>query len=49
MITEPTFGGRAEAADAWFRDLQTRICAAFEAFEPECRFEARSWRRPTRV
>jgi coproporphyrinogen III oxidase len=40
-------GGRLEhTAAAWFRDLQARICTAFEAFEPECRFEARSWRRP---
>ena len=36
----------AEAAAAYFRDLQARICAAFEAFEPSCRFEARAWRRP---
>jgi len=36
----------AETAAAWFRDLQARICAAFEAFEPTTRFEARSWRRP---
>ncbi|EQD47819.1 coproporphyrinogen III oxidase [mine drainage metagenome] len=37
----------AEAATRYFRDLQARICAAFEAFEPEARFEARDWRRPS--
>ena len=31
---------------AYFRDLQARICSAFEAFEPSARFEARSWSRP---
>ena len=36
----------AEAAAAYFRDLQARICCAFEALEPSGRFEARSWRRP---
>ena len=36
----------AEAAAAYFRDLQARICCAFEALEPSARFEARSWRRP---
>ncbi len=36
----------AEAAGRYFRDLQTRICAAFETFEPASRFEARPWRRP---
>ncbi len=34
------------AAVAYFRDLQARICAAFESFEPTHRFEARSWSRP---
>src|SRR5499425_1534269 len=33
------------AKDA-FRDLQARLCSAFEAFEPVCRFEARSWSKP---
>lgn len=28
------------------RDLQRRICAAFEAFEPAARFEQRAWKRP---
>ena len=41
-------GGDDLAGDAaeYFRDLQGRICAAFETFEPSSRFEARSWRRP---
>jgi len=36
------------AADAtgYFRDLQARFCAAFEAFEPASRFEPRSWSKP---
>ena len=33
------------AAD-YFRDLQARICAAFEAFEPKSRFEPRRWSKP---
>ena len=33
------------AAD-YFKDLQARICAAFEAFEPESRFETRRWSKP---
>jgi len=33
-------------AVAYFRDLQARFCAAFEAFEPTSRFEARSWQKP---
>jgi coproporphyrinogen III oxidase len=37
----------AAAAAAYFRDLQARICGAFEAFEPEARFETRDWRRPS--
>jgi coproporphyrinogen III oxidase len=35
-----------EQATAYFRDLQGRLCAAFEAFEPVRRFEARSWAKP---
>ena len=47
MSTSPSdTGGLEQPATAWFRDLQARICTAFEAFEPSCRFEARSWRRP---
>lgn len=30
----------------WCSDLQQRICAAFESFEPKCRFETRTWTRP---
>ena len=37
----------AEQAAQYFRDLQGRICAAFEAFEPEARFESRRWSRPS--
>lgn len=33
------------AAD-YFQDLQSRICAAFEAFEPTARFEQRTWSKP---
>ena len=36
----------AVTATAYFRDLQRRVCAAFEAFEPSCRFEARNWAKP---
>jgi coproporphyrinogen III oxidase len=36
----------ALTATAWFRELQRRLCAAFEAFEPVQRFEARSWSKP---
>ncbi len=36
----------ANTAAAFFRDLQGRICAAFEAFEPTSRFESRTWSRP---
>ena len=37
----------AAPAAQYFRDLQGRICAAFEAFEPEARFEPRRWSRPS--
>ena len=37
---------RAARAAEYFRDLQQRLCAAFEAFEPESRFIARSWHKP---
>lgn len=36
----------AGTATAYFRDLQRRVCAAFEAFEPVSRFESRSWAKP---
>jgi coproporphyrinogen III oxidase len=38
--------GFAATATAYFRDLQRRLCAAFEAFEPVSRFETRSWSKP---
>jgi len=34
------------SATAYFHDLQRRICAAFEAFEPQARFGVRSWSKP---
>jgi coproporphyrinogen III oxidase len=37
---------QAERMIAFCRELQGRICAAFEAFEPRARFERRSWRKP---
>ncbi|HWF98881.1 MAG TPA: oxygen-dependent coproporphyrinogen oxidase [Steroidobacteraceae bacterium] len=43
---DPDHGGLAQPAVSWFRELQARICSAFESFEPQHRFEARSWRRP---
>jgi coproporphyrinogen III oxidase len=36
----------ADTAAAFFRDLQARICTAFESFETSQRFEARGWQRP---
>jgi coproporphyrinogen III oxidase len=36
----------AGTATAYFRDLQARLCTAFEAFEPVSRFEARRWSKP---
>jgi len=36
----------AAPATQYFRDLQARLCAAFEAFEPVSRFEQRSWTKP---
>jgi coproporphyrinogen III oxidase len=33
-------------ADAYFRDLQSRICTAFEAFEREATFAHRPWKKP---
>jgi coproporphyrinogen III oxidase len=38
--------GFAATATGYFRDLQARMCAAFEAFEPSSRFAARSWSKP---
>ncbi|HUI59709.1 MAG TPA: oxygen-dependent coproporphyrinogen oxidase [Steroidobacteraceae bacterium] len=39
-------GDFAGTAGGYFRDLQARICAAFESFETRSRFEARSWSKP---
>jgi coproporphyrinogen III oxidase len=36
----------AAPAGDYFRDLQSRICSAFEAFETDHRFEHRSWSKP---
>ena len=36
----------AAAFAAYCRDLQARLCTAFEAFEPDSRFERRSWSKP---
>lgn len=36
----------AQTFHAFASDLQTRICAAFESFEPTSRFERRDWARP---
>jgi coproporphyrinogen III oxidase len=44
-MSEASAGLAGEAVLAW-RDLQGRICAAFESFEPTHRFEAKNWRRP---
>jgi coproporphyrinogen III oxidase len=38
--------GLAAPAAAYFRDLQARVCAAFEAFEPHSRFVVRNWSKP---
>jgi coproporphyrinogen III oxidase len=37
----------AATASDYFRALQGRVCAAFEALEPDGRFEARAWSKPT--
>jgi len=42
----PGEAGFPQVASAWFRDLQARICAAFEAFEPHSRFSVRHWAKP---
>ena len=44
--TRPGDEGFARVATGVFRDLQARLCAAFEAFEPTSRFHARSWTKP---
>jgi coproporphyrinogen III oxidase len=47
-MSEPSDAAADFAAEAtgYFRDLQARLCAAFEAFEPLSRFEARGWKKP---
>ena len=37
----------AATATANFRDLQGRVCAAFEALEPQGRFVAKRWSKPS--
>jgi coproporphyrinogen III oxidase len=39
-------GDFAATAASYFRDLQARCCAAFEAFEPKSRFAPRGWKKP---
>jgi coproporphyrinogen III oxidase len=36
----------AHVAAGFFSDLQARICAAFESFEPTARFEHKTWSKP---
>ena len=36
----------ARTAAAFFSDLQARICATFESFEPTARFEHKAWGKP---
>ncbi|HET7757798.1 MAG TPA: oxygen-dependent coproporphyrinogen oxidase [Steroidobacteraceae bacterium] len=38
--------GFAGTATAYFRDLQGRLCTAFEGFETASRFEPREWKKP---
>ena len=42
----PVTSEMASAAGEYFRDLQGRICAAFEQFETDTRFEHRKWSKP---
>jgi coproporphyrinogen III oxidase len=44
--SEPQPADAAAQAVGYFRDLQARLCAAFEALEPASRFEARTWSKP---
>lgn len=39
-------GSQPARAVAYFRDLQARICRAFESFEPTHRFKESQWRKP---
>jgi coproporphyrinogen III oxidase len=47
-VSQPAPGeaGFAAVAAAYCRDLQQRLCAAFEAFEPASRFAASRWTKP---
>src|SRR3984893_4980497 len=45
VTSSPTDDFAAPAAE-YFRDLQSRICAAFESFEAHSRFERRNWSKP---
>jgi coproporphyrinogen III oxidase len=45
-VTDTSVLGLSGEMAGFCRDLQSRICAAFEAFEPRARFELKSWRRP---
>jgi coproporphyrinogen III oxidase len=45
-VTDTSVLGLSGEMAVFCRDLQSRICAAFEAFEPRARFEPKSWRRP---
>src|SRR5262249_47451996 len=46
-VASPSQDPRAAAAAAYFRDLQGRICSAFESFESRgARFEQRNWSKP---
>jgi coproporphyrinogen III oxidase len=45
-MTAPANRDFAAPMAAYCRDLQNRICAAFESFETRSRFESRSWRKP---
>jgi coproporphyrinogen III oxidase len=40
------FAPFADQVAGYCRDLQSRICSAFEGFEPSARFVARSWSKP---
>ena len=45
ITSSPNDDFAAPAAE-YFRDLQSRICAAFESFEAHSRFERRNWSKP---
>jgi len=46
VVPPPPEGDFSWRMAAYVRDLQSRICAAFEAFEPTARFDERSWSKP---